>query len=501
MIDPEQAGSQLVEDAGGIQWYSPPFGANDDDQPVLDDVSALSYDTTMIALELLKQVDRDNAGADVETVVRRFRTRFASALSSNSQPEELKAKSKSGMSFSNYANRSPTHILQLSDGRIAKREQKEVVGWWGKIRFKVRLILDRYLWMPWINLGLILIVVVAVSISDLHRWNVGRLADLLHGGRSFLYYGAFVLMNFLLAVGAFVWLAELDVFQYDNAVMAVVVGMAPATFAKANFFEVWGKKIGLSKMYDQVVVFFTERVRLGQNKFVARKAEVLAFYNSYKGLQRAWRSILRETCTASKRTTLQAALEEELETMDSNYERRKCYGRWLLRVADWNKLKIEGCVPDHLDDEAIEREDSETSGVNPVKVIRDSARYCMDSRDRQEVARRMVQVHLADADEATKRHYADKLTGRESKREQVTAQIQMLHLRFNYDAEMLRMCGLLPPKTGDLHSRILAEHPGEVVRVSYYDRAPHLYIGDRYIPIEFDAATETYATYYLPFTR
>ena len=81
------------------------------------------------------------------------------------------------------------------------------------------------------------------------------------------------------------------------------------------------------------------------------------------------------------------------------------------------------------------------------------------------------------------------------------ALIQMLHLRFNYDEEMLRMSGLLPPALGDMSSLELGVHANESVRVSYYDRAPHLYINDRYIPIEFDALKETYATHHLPFTR
>jgi ABC-type branched-subunit amino acid transport system substrate-binding protein len=494
VIDPDKSGSLKTSSDDEGDWYEPAFGVNTLGKEVWDDVAALSYDTTTIVLGLLKEVSpQDKESVNIDKVIRTFRARFSSALSSNSQPVSLRAKSKSKMSFSNFANRSTAHILHMKDGRVAEMDPKAVVDWDEKARFKLRLIAARYGRMPLLNVLVILVVVVLVSVSDLHRWNVGRLSDLFGAGLSSLNYLWFILLNFVAAVLAFVWMAETAVVQYDNVSMAVAIGMAPATFAKANFFEVWGKKIGMAKLYDRLVVFFTERVRLGMNEAISKKAEVLAFYNSYNGLEAAWKSLLRQRCTVAKRTSFQAALEEELDTIDANYEKRKCYGRWLLRVADWEKLKTEGCIPEHI------QEDDEIE--NPIQTIRAAVRYCMNSADRQEIARRTLQVHLDEADPETRVHFKNKIKGREPGRDQLTARLQLLHLRFNYDSEMLRMCGLLPPRSGGVRTKPLGVDADVKVRVSFYDRAPHLYIGDRYIPIEYDARLETYGTHHLPYTR
>jgi hypothetical protein len=76
----------------------------------------------------------------------------------------------------------------------------------------------------------------------------------------------------------------------------------------------------------------------------------------------------------------------------------------------------------------------------------------------------------------------------------------MLHLRFNYDREKLQMSGLLPPDKSDTIER-LSRYRDHSITVFFRDHAPHLHIDGRYIAIEYDAATETFGTHHLPFTR
>ncbi len=72
-------------------------------------------------------------------------------------------------------------------------------------------------------------------------------------------------------------LAEREAIRYDSWAAALIVAMGPSVFLRTTFFETpTGKAIGLTNIYDRILLWISEKMMIRRYSLFSRFASVIA---------------------------------------------------------------------------------------------------------------------------------------------------------------------------------------------------------------------------------
>ncbi|MDJ0864236.1 MAG: ABC transporter substrate-binding protein [Gammaproteobacteria bacterium] len=404
------------------------------------DVYGLSYDTTTLVLNEIK-----NAGLDRPFEKRGFRDRFANVLSGAVGTPGP----KTGMRFSNMANSGELHVYRV-DGDKVVVESEDVVGMFEKLRWKQQLMVDRFGMLPLAVLATIFLTVFGASVNDLYRWYGGSFKQLLLGPPHKYSYGrrliskhflALVLIQFSIAVLLYAFLSETGRIRYDSILNAFVIALAPSPLLRASFANIGGTNIGFADQYDRILKYLTKRllaVKYGDKIEDAKL--VLAYYNSHSFLKRTVTDIYLAIPNKEEGARLRAEMEVEQEQYTEQIDRRKALAQRLVEMRTWEELHRLRAVPESMKD---------LSNIqSPEAVITDCVYHCFGDKNREDILETVVQDQLKRASDPVIAHYKTKIreteNGTDTLRDKVFVKLQFLVMTFGFLKKRLIEEGLHP---------------------------------------------------------
>lgn len=356
----------------------------------LDDVEALSYDTTAIILGELDALAKIGSFDYKDTSWRQtFRNRFEEILNGSigTGLNESNIQPKTGISFKNYENKTAPRVFKLSREAISSVELGKTINFFGKVWNKVKLIWDRFGFWPIINLVIILIVIVFMSIKDIKRWWWGKSRGLFGKGHFWL----LLLVNIAIAYAVYFYLGESGNLRYDSFLMALILSLTPSTLLHITLFETsTGKAIGLARYYDNFLQWVYEKMAFKNYKKNKFYIHVIAYHNSLYGMQSILNDIYQSTPddrNKEQRRRLQTMVEEALKEADSWLGRRKALARILLQKLGWKECVEHNLVPNDLKEYDPEKPENrrkhnddayqqKLKEQDPEEIILEAARAC-----------------------------------------------------------------------------------------------------------------------------
>jgi hypothetical protein len=401
----------------------------------LDDVQALSYDTTALVLDELRTVPPELPGHERRQA---FRDRFEARL----RGPIPRATRKTTIQFSRFENIAEPIVFHLKDGSLERVDLGRTVGPLEKIREKLSLVRARFGLKPFLNLALLVAISVGVSLIDLKKWFSGRLRTLFHWRN---YHAALLpAVNAGLVLGLYITMGEIGSVRYDSTVAALALAVAPLSLLRTTFFEsAAGRSIGLGKLYESFLQWINSRLMLARHRQVQPMVNLVAYHNSVEGMKTHLTDIYAHGRTPAQRIRLTTELEELVNDRFPYLERRKTCARLLLRYHSWEELQACGLAPDEGTPEQL---------TDPEIVIRRAARHCARDPKRQKALEAEIKARLAEKDPPERRaelqvaHDKD-LEGIAGEQGRLRKKLGFLFVLGGYDEDFLRTAGFLPPVT------------------------------------------------------
>jgi ABC-type branched-subunit amino acid transport system substrate-binding protein len=353
----------------------------------LDDVEAIAYDTTMIVLRELETL-AELEGFDYKSDSWRelFRSRFQSILNGNIEigKGESNYKSKTGITFKNFENETTPQVFELNKNEPNPIKLEETIGFFEKIGHKVESIRKRFGDSPIIlNLLIIILGVLFMSIKDIKRWWWGETLGIF--GRRYFWF--LFVVNFVIALTAYVYLAETGNIRYDSVLMALILSMTPSTVLHITLFETsTGKAIGLARYYDSFLQWIYDKMAI--KNYLKNKAyvNVIAYQNSVYAMKSLFRDIYQDVHNKGQAIRMQTRIEDVLKKADSWIERRKAMALLVLRKFKWDELVDLNFIPEEFRGRGPRSDNHLIPYDDPENVVINAARACArDGKQKTEI--------------------------------------------------------------------------------------------------------------------
>lgn len=399
----------------------------------LNEIEALSFDTTVLILDELGKVDVSiNRRKQFRTA---FRDRFAGLLSGTVQA----VGPRTHMKFDTMVNSVQPAVFHKHGDQVERASSIGFVDVWRKMDTKLELLWGRYgLWII-VNAILMIVVLSAISLLDLKRWYEGPYAGLFRNYHVYVLVG----MNCLLALLLYGYLAETGRIRYDSVVMALIIAVAPSALVRTTFLETpTGGAIGLGRAYDRFLLWINDSLMMARYRSQNNNVNIIAYYNAYSDMRGRLEQIFRNARTTSQRERLLTELEEGLREANTTLERRRVCARHLLRRCSWKELQKMGFVPVAFSDE---------NPADPELIIRNAGRHCAEDAGRRQKVLDLVQDHLSRAKQSDA-HWAElienelnaELKDANTALGKLYIRIRFLHVIFSFSEERLKKQDLLP---------------------------------------------------------
>lgn len=311
-------------------------------EAMIDDVMSLAYDTTRLILRELQKLDEDE---DMHTAKgrKKFRDKFETVLQSYPAHDD----NKSGMSFSYYKNIAAPKLF-----KIEKKGEKEPeinpimldgsIGFIDKLRFKLKLLVSRFGYIPLLNAILIVLVIIVMSVTDLKKWYSGSAFYLIFSSSFYL----LLVVNSTLVVSLYVYMGESGAIRYDSTIAALILAFSPIALLRTNLFETsTGKALGLAKLYDSFLQWINDRLMIAGHNQTKLYVSLIAYHNTVDGMRDYLNDIYSGQPNAERRIKLKTELSELVNNSIPYVARRKICARLLLRTMKWKELQADSMAP------------------------------------------------------------------------------------------------------------------------------------------------------------
>lgn len=348
----------------------------------LDEVYALSYDTMTMVARIVVQQSRQGGGTFSHVA---FQGEFASLLDG-----QARQGSHSGMRFDDFQNVASLQ-MHSSESELAV-PLGEPMSAFQAITSKFEARYNRFGQLMLINIGIVVVVVLALSAIDIQRSYFGNKRSI------WLTWPFLVLVAFNIASALVVysWLAESQQIRWDSTVYALAVALGFSALLKSTLFQTeTGKRIGVQAVYEQFVEWLNSCIMVAKHERSAAIINYLAYRNTLDFLETRLRSVY----AFAESPETQRALMEELDTQikkvvpdgDGNVLIRKrivCATK-LMKLMSWKKLRQNRIVPYHIRRWEI---------VNPEQLVDISASLLLDNDENAVVSLRAKVDELINED-------------------------------------------------------------------------------------------------------
>lgn len=341
----------------------------------LDEVFELGHDAALLVLNELQKQTVASIGGDTATRPdphsaawrEGLRQRFVALLRNSVHQNRV----RTGMSFTNFTNSVRPRIFHLSAGVAVPQDVARTVGWTEKLATKARAIAGSHGYWPAIAVTLILLLAALFSWIDLKTWFQGsRLTPFNR------FFALFTAVRFLVVLALYLVLAETGAIRYDSILMVLIISLTPSALARTTFFETpQGRAIGLERLYQRALLWVEEQLMRKSHNALEARISTIAYYNSQDGMRRALLDIYRHHRSPVQRAQLVNDLEEQLRSEKDYFERRRICARRLLKHFDWERLEVEGLIPQN----AV---DSDEALPDPRVIVRLAARHIAQHPDK-----------------------------------------------------------------------------------------------------------------------
>ncbi|MFQ5674774.1 MAG: ABC transporter substrate-binding protein [bacterium] len=369
-----------------------------------DDIKGLSYDTACLVLDIVKE--HPERPFDHQ----RFREQFAAVLSGGKAPDGK----ATGMRFKSFENIAQLGVYHLFKQNIELIPHDQVVGWWTKLIVKIKLIFGRFGFRPFGIAVMILLISAGTTYMDIKKWYLNQTKSLWHKKPFYL----LVVCNAAVVLALYIYLAETGKIQWEGFITAFLIALAPSAILKSTLFETAaGKQIGLSNIYNKVLIWINDKLMVDKYRQQKALINVIVYFNSLPFLKQRLQQLYDCARTPERRQTLKKNLEQELKSAGNQEAKRRVYARRLLSRLDWSDLVEIGCVPERYADQK--------KVTDPSKNVKEGVDFCLENQIGTQDLEIYIHDRLESCVEAMTKHYANKLNEEESSFERGKLYIQM----------------------------------------------------------------------------
>ena len=302
----------------------------------LDDVQALTHDTTLLVLDALdSQQSFSIEQADA------FREKISDVLEGALEPTS-KHNSKTNIAFRNFENTAKLHIYLTGKDMIQPVLVEKNPSFSDKLSMKFSLLYRVFSYWPYLNIFFIFIIVVFFTYIDLRRWYRGPRAEMFN-----FYSIMLILINIGIAFFLFIYLSETGKINYNSVITAMIIGMTPATLLRSTLFETkTGKSIGLANIYDKLLIWINDKLRIKKYKYRQAVINVIAYFNCLDNMIDKLFQLYDNAKDAQRKESLKKELKEELEGTKHFIAKKRLCAEKLLTQLGWKTLRNLGYAAD-----------------------------------------------------------------------------------------------------------------------------------------------------------
>jgi len=322
---------------------------------VWDEVRGLSYDTTMLVLNVAEQI-RSNPGD--KNWATSFRKRLFTRMLG---PPQTDAMFKTGMEFSDGKNLAPPLVLRLTadaSEQIAVAghppEKLWKLGDWIEIRER------RYGIAIWFNLVIVAGVSLWLTMADIRRRQSIR-SRALYFCRPVI---ALALFNVISAVATLIVVAELDIIRWDNVLAALAVAVGHRAMLTTTIFETaQGRALGFGRLYERTLASINERIMMSLYEKQSAAINYVTYTNSLPNLRDLLINIYGYAHDGSDSRVLIDALDADIARAKGALKQQEVCARRLLQTMSWKQLQANRVIPEYINQDDL---------IDPNRILRDA---------------------------------------------------------------------------------------------------------------------------------
>ena len=407
-----------------------------------DEFTGLGYDTTEHLLRIADKVGTNRHGTSDWRI--NFRYKLAASLETPARrPTE-----RTGMAFLGRENTSEPAI-RWYDGKVKDQDvffdvltaQVGLNNWsvWLQDRIDVRK--RRFGILPLINIALVIAIVGILTFSDVKKSFTGNALRYLWRW-TFL---RFVLFNVFVAITVLFVMAEWGDVRWDNTLVTLSIAFGYTMLLKTTLFETTsGQAFGLAQFYEKVLKDINRRLMVMRYDLESPRVYFLSYSNTLNWLRDMLERVYRESEDPVRAERLISDIDEEVEKIDGEIEKRRVYARHLLDLMSWRQLVRARLVPANMKEYEL---------YDPTTLLREAAHYSSQVRLENGhkisamVTARFIQLgaQKTEKTEASKAALNERIAKSTTERGRTYARLDWLVTQQVIDLDHLRQRGFVDP--------------------------------------------------------